>query len=69
MAISVEQAAQDLMRLAGVPPDLADIRTRRDKRGPYICVLMASEFIGRLTVPTTYRGFRVAIKKRPAKPM
>jgi len=61
---SIEQAAQDLSRLTGVPLTLASIDVRQDRRGPYICVLMANEFIGRLTIPPIYRGYRVAVEKR-----
>lgn len=68
MSMTVEQVARDLASRMGLPADMATVEAREDRRGPYLLVLIAAAYIGRLApLPMNYRGYRVAIEERGKK--
>lgn len=67
MTIDIEQAVRDFSNVLGLPPDLANVDAQSDKRGSYIRVLMAPDFLSRLAVPPTFKGYPVAVAQRPKR--
>ena len=65
MTIDIEQAVRDFSHCLGLPPALANIDAHSDKRGAYIRVLIAPEFLGRLAMPQSFKGYPVAVAQRP----
>lgn len=67
MTMDIEQAVRDFSSVLGLPVALANIAAHSDRRGAYIRVLMDAEFLGRLSMPQTFRGYPVIVAQRPRK--